>query len=109
MQKIALFLKNKAKPGKREDVHRLWDKYLRPRVERSETQELYFFCYDDNDPDTFYIFELYNDRQSLVDNGQAEWFADYMREVGPLLQDGMADFGSTTPVWAKGASLTARS
>ena len=28
MQKLALFLKNKAKPGKREEVHLLWDKLM---------------------------------------------------------------------------------
>ena len=106
MQKLALFLKNKAKPGKREEVHRLWDKYLRPRVETSAAQELYLFCYADDDPDTFYIFELYNDRQAFMDNGQAGWFADYLREVSPLLQEGMADFGGATPVWAKGVSLS---
>lgn len=105
MNKLALFLKNKAKPGKREEVHRIWDKHLRPRVEKSKAQELYLFCHDDNDPDTFYIFELYNDREAFLRNGQTDWFAEYMKEVGPLLQEGKAEFGSATPIWAKGISL----
>lgn len=105
MNKLALFLKNKTKPGKRDQVYRLWDKHLRSRVETSQAQEIYFFCFDENDPDTFYIFELYNDREAFRQAGQTSWFAEYMKEVGPLLQ-GQSDFGMATPIWAKGISLS---
>ena len=104
MHKLALFLKNKVQPGKRDEVYRLWAKHLQPRVETSAVQEVYFFCYDDNDPDTFYIFELYNDRAAMMQAGQAPWFAAYMQEVAPLLT-GQVDFGMATPLWAKGATV----
>lgn len=104
MNKLALFLKNKTQPGKRTEVYRLWEKHLKSRVEASRAQEIYFFCTDDNDADTFYIFELYNDRAAFQQAGQAAWFAEYLKEVGPLLA-GQSDFAMTTPQWAKGTSL----
>ena len=104
MAKVALFIKTKTKPGKRDDVRNLWEQYLKSRAEANTAQELYVFCYDNNDPDTFLLFEVYNDPAALDENAKSDWFASYMEKVGPLL-DGMPEVNMTTPVWAKGATV----
>jgi quinol monooxygenase YgiN len=104
MAKLAVMVKTRTQPGKRDDVRRLWDAHLRPRVEANAAQEVYFFCEDANDPDVFYLFEIYANPEAMEANGQSPWFADYMAAVGPLLTD-QSEVAIATPTWAKGASL----
>lgn len=100
MEQLALFIKTKAKPGKRDEVRSLWEVHLKPRAESNDAQEVYFYCYDDNDTDTLYIFEYYTDREVFEANAQEGWFAEYMKEVGPLLAE-PPEVGITTPIWIK--------
>ena len=104
MSKLALFIKTRTKSGKRDDVHRLWEEHLKARAEANDHQQVYFFCCDNNDPDVFFLFELYDDASALQQNAQADWFANYMAEVGPLI-DGPPEVHQGTPVWSKGAPL----
>ena len=100
MEPVALYLKVKVQPGKRDQVRALWEKHPKPRVEASEVQNVYFYSYDDNDENTIYMFEHYSDRSAFEANAQAPWFAEYMGEVAPLLA-GQPEVGVSTPVWSK--------
>lgn len=97
----ALFIRTRTKPGKRDEVYALWAEHLRSRVDHNAAQDTYFFCFDDEDPDVFLLFEVYTDPQALEDNAQSEWFAEYMEQVTPLL-DGAPEVHRATPMWAKG-------
>ncbi len=87
MAKVALFIKTRSKSGKRDEVRDLWEQHLKARAEANIAQEVYFFCYDNEDPDKFLLFEVYNDPAALDENARSDWFAAYMEEVGPLLDD----------------------
>jgi quinol monooxygenase YgiN len=102
--KVAVIVKTKTQPGKRDEVRRLWDVHLRPRVEANAAQEVYFFCEDEHDADTFYLFEIYSDPDAMSANAESEWFAEYLQAVSPLLA-GSGEVGIATPVWAKGAQV----
>jgi quinol monooxygenase YgiN len=102
--KVAVLVKTKTQPGKRDEVRRLWDVHLRPRVEVNAAQEVYFFCEDAHDADTFYLFEIYSDSDALSANAGSEWFAEYLQAVSPLLA-GPGEVGIATPVWAKGVQM----
>ena len=94
-------IKTRTQRGRRDDVRRLWEDHLKPRAEANPVQEVYFFCEDDHDPDVFFLFELYSDRDVFEENAQASWFADYMAKVGPLLA-GAPEVWMGTPYWSKG-------
>lgn len=100
MEKLALFIKTTCQPGKRDEVRQLWEKHLKPRVVDSTAQEVYFYCYDDQDEDTLYIFELYGDREAFGAAAAAPWFQAYMQEAGPLIA-APPEVGITTPQWTK--------
>ncbi|MPZ57555.1 MAG: antibiotic biosynthesis monooxygenase [Rhizobiales bacterium] len=103
MAKASLFIKHKALPGKRDEVRRIWEKHLRPRIAENPAQEAYFFCYDDSDPDTICVFQLYGDRTGPQEFVKASWYPAYEEEVSPLLT-GESEFRSATPMWIKGAA-----
>ena len=103
MNNSALFIRHKAKPGKRDEVRRVWEKYARDYVAGSDGQLSYCYCYEDNDPDAIVVFQLAADQVSGQDFVKQPWFADYERETAALLA-GPSEFRAATPQWVKGAS-----
>ncbi len=104
MNKVALFIKTKAQQGKRNEVKSLWEKHLKLGAKTNPRQEVHVFCFDDQDENTFYLFEVYSSMEALQTAGQGEAFGAYMKEVMPLLE-GMPEVGTTAPIWAKGIEV----
>ena len=101
MSKNALFIRHKAKPGKRDEVRRVWEKYARDYVAASKGQLAYYYCYDDNDPDAVVVFQLAADQASGQEFAKQPWFAAYERETVALVA-GPSEFRTATPQWVKG-------
>lgn len=101
MAELALFIKTKAKPGKRGELQDLYEELLGPRAMENDAQQVVVWCADQHDPDTFYLFELYREAGAMGTNAQAPWFADYMAKSGPYLA-GEPEVGMATPMWSKG-------
>ena len=105
MGKLAVVVEVTAKDGKRDEVRALWDKHLRPQLERPDSaQDLYLVCDDASDPNKLLLIELYNDPSRMRANAQAPWFHAYMQEVEPLL-DGPPRMSMGNPRWAKGVAV----
>ena len=104
MSKVALFIKTKTQAGKRDEVKALWEKHLKPDAVANDKQEIYAFCFDAQDENTLYIFEIYADMEALQSAGQNPAFGAYMQDAMPLL-DGMPEVGTTTPLWTKGLAI----
>jgi quinol monooxygenase YgiN len=101
MGELAMIIKTTTQPGKRADVARLYQELMAPRAVENEAQEVVVWCDDQQDPDTFYLFEIYRDAAALGANANADWFAAYMARVGPLLA-GEPVITMATPAWSKG-------
>ena len=100
MNKTALFIRHQAQPGRRDDVRRVWEKHVKPRVEANAAHEAYFFCYDDNDPNVICVFQLYTDTASMQDFPSGAWYADYLSEVSQFIE-AQPQISPATLVWAK--------
>ncbi len=100
MSQTALFVRHQAKPGKRDDVRRVWEKHVQPRAAANPGHEAYYFCFDQNDPDIICVFQLYRDSAAMQDFLKGDWYAAYLQEVGEFV----AMAPQLTPadlVWAK--------
>lgn len=104
MSRVAMIVKSRTQPGRRDEVQAAYEQMLAPRAKANEAQELVVWSADAADPDAFYLFEIYRDRESMEANGQAPWFFEYLGAVGPLL-DGQPEVLLAEPRWAKGAAL----
>ena len=104
MSKLSLIVKTKTKAGKRDEAKALWEAHLKPRLMDNPEQEVYFFCYDNQDEDSFYLIELYSSQAAFEKNAQQPWFWEYMKQAEALL-DGQPEVSMTTPVWAKGVEV----
>ncbi len=101
MGDLAMFIKSKAQPGKRDEILALYREILAPRAEANEAQEAVMWAADQHDADTFYLFEVYADGQAMGANASAPWFAEYMEKVGPMLA-GEPEVAMATPRWSTG-------
>ena len=102
MGTLAIVVKTTTQPGKRDDVRKLYEEMLAPRAVDNEAQELVLWCADGQDPDSFFLIEVYRDMEAMQANAGADWFGAYMGAVAPMLA-GEPDVMMGTPVWAKGA------
>jgi quinol monooxygenase YgiN len=102
VSKVALFIKHRALPGKREEVQHIWEKHLQPRIAANPAHEAYFYCYDDADPDMICVFQQYTNPAASQEFLKAPWYAEYVDEVSPLLA-GEPEIRAATPVWVKGS------
>ncbi len=98
---VALFIRHKSLPGKRDQVRRVWERHLQPHIARNAAHEAYFYCYDDNDPDSICVYQQYSDGASSRAFLALPHYADYVKEVEPLLA-GPPEVTTATPVWVKG-------
>jgi quinol monooxygenase YgiN len=103
MSNSATFVRHKAKPGKRDEIRRVWERYARDYVAGSKGALSYYYCYDDNDPDAIVVFGLATDQASGQDFLKQPWFGDYQRETAALVV-GPSEVRTLTPQWAKGAA-----
>ena len=103
MSKSATFVRHTAKPGRRDDLWRVWEKYVRDYVAGSNGALSCYYCYDDNDPDTIIVFQLAGDQASAQEFVKQPWFADYQRETAARLA-GPSEVRTATPQWVKGVA-----
>ncbi|HET7716059.1 MAG TPA: hypothetical protein VFK86_10575 [Bauldia sp.] len=103
MSKSAILVRHRAKPGKRDEVRRVWEKYARDYIAGNSGALNCFYCYDDNDPDTVIVFQLSADPSLGRDFVKQPWFADYQRETAALLA-APPELRTATPTWVKGAT-----
>ena len=101
MSKVALFINHKSMPGKRDEVRRVWERHMQPRIAQNKAHEAYLYCYNDNDPDSICVYQQYSDHKSSQAFLKTPSYADYLKEVEPLLA-GDPEITAATPVWVKG-------
>jgi len=81
MSRIALFIRHQAQPGRREDVQRIWEKHMKPRVISNPAHEAYYFCYDASDPDVVRVFQLYSSEEASREFLRGLWYLAYLAEI----------------------------
>jgi hypothetical protein len=82
MNRNASLVMLKAKPGQRDEVRRVWEKYASDYIAGSTLG--FYYCYDDSDPDRIIVFGL-GDPASIREFAQQPWFSDYQRDTQALL------------------------
>ncbi len=103
MSRKAFYVRHQAKPGKRDEVKRIWEKYARAYVEDMQGQIYYVYGYDDTDPNAIIAYQLSDGEAGTDDFVKQPWFADYQRETAALLA-APTELRSITPQWVKGAA-----
>jgi quinol monooxygenase YgiN len=100
MTQLALIIKHKTQPGKRDEVRAVWEKHMAPAVSSNPGHAAYFYCFDNADPDSISAFQVYKDAEASRQFLATDSYAAYLKDVEPLLL-GPPQVTALTPVWAK--------
>lgn len=104
MSKTGLFVRHKAKPGQRDSVKAVWEKYVKPRANSNANHEAYYFCYDNDDPDVICVFQLLSDENSLDQFMEGPWYPEYLEAVSEYVLEAPT-LNTATPQWIKGEQV----
>ena len=102
MSNLALIIKHKTQPGKRDEVRKVWEKHMAPAVSGNPGHTSYFYCFDNSDVDSISAFQVYESTEASQEFLKTESYLAYLKEVEPLLS-GPPQVTALTPVWIKGA------
>ena len=100
MNKTALFVRHQARPGRRDDMQRIWEKHVKPRAAANPAHAAYFFCFDDNDPDAVCVFQLYESAAAMDEFLAGDWYPLYLREVSEVVV-AAPQLTTASLIWAK--------
>ena len=85
MSKTALFIRHQAMLGQRDEVRRVWEKYVNPRAAANPAHEAYCFCCDSKDADVICVFQPYTSEAGMQEFLKGTWYAGYLKEVGEFV------------------------
>lgn len=102
MTALALIIRHKTLPGKRDEVRKMWERHMAPAIASNPEHTAYFYCFDNADPDSICAFQQYSSVEASQAFLQTSRYAAYLKDVEPLLA-GPPQVTALTPVWSKGA------
>ncbi|MBS0426200.1 MAG: antibiotic biosynthesis monooxygenase [Proteobacteria bacterium] len=101
MTRIALIIRHRTLPGRRDDARRAWEAHMRPAIAANPGHLAYVYCQDDSDSDVLSAFQMYASHEDAQRFLQAPSYLRYLEAVGPCLA-GPPDVLTLNPLWAKG-------
>lgn len=101
MTALALIIKHKTQPGKRDEVRAAWEKHMAPAVSANAGHVSYFYCFDNADADSISAFQVYESAEASQEFLETDSYRAYLKDVEPLLS-GPPQVTALTPVWIKG-------
>jgi quinol monooxygenase YgiN len=101
---IALIIRHKTLPGKRDEVFKVWTEYMAQAIAANPGHISYFYCFDNSDPDSIYAFQQYVTAEASQEFLKTDSYTAYLKNVEPLLS-GPPQVTSLMPMWSKGVEF----
>jgi quinol monooxygenase YgiN len=96
----AFFIRHRAVSGKRDEVRRIWEKYVKVRATANPQHLAYYFCYDQADPNVISVFQIYSDAEASKRFISEPWYQEYLSELRPVTAE-RPTISTCDVVWAK--------
>lgn len=100
MADFALFITHRTRPGQRDAVRAVWERFMRPAIAENPAHVDYFYGYAADDADVVRVFQRYVDRHASKDFLSHPSDQAYLDAVAPLLE-GPPDVCEATVMWSK--------
>ncbi len=100
MKAIALVVRHKAKPGQRDMLHAVWEKYVRPAALRNSGHLAYHFCFDEADQDRVVAFQIFANLEAKDAFLKNEWYPAYLKDISAHIAE-PPDITAASIIWSK--------
>jgi quinol monooxygenase YgiN len=81
----ALFLKHRAKPGRRDDLEAVWRRYMMPAIEGNDGHLVYAYGFG-VESDVVGAFQIYRSKEDADAFVRSAAYLAYLEESRPLLE-----------------------
>jgi quinol monooxygenase YgiN len=100
MANFGLFITHRTRPGQRDAVRAVWERYMRPTIAENPGHVDYFYGYAADDADVIRVFQRYVDRDASRIFLSHPSYQAYLDAVAPLLE-GPPEVSEATVMWSK--------
>ena len=100
MENFGIIVMFHAKPGMRDKIRLVWEKYVKCHAEESNELLCSMYNYGVKDPDLIVLFEVMENEKVLGKAFEESWFQDYLMELEPLLKEPPVNIPITN-IWSK--------
>jgi quinol monooxygenase YgiN len=83
---LAIIVDFEALPGKGEEVRDVLQTQARNALEKEPGCRHFDVCSDPDDPQKFFLYELYDDQVAIEAHGQYDHYATFRERIDPLLK-----------------------
>lgn len=80
MTALALIVEHKTKPGRRDEVRKVWERHMAPAIASNPGHVAYFYCFDNTDPDSMCAFQQYSSAEPSQAFLKTDSYAAYLKE-----------------------------
>ncbi len=84
---IAVIVDFEAHPGKGAEVREILQTQAGNSLEKEPGCRYFDLCEDPENPDKFFLYELYEDEAAVEAHGQTEHYGEFRARIDPLLKD----------------------
>ncbi len=99
-EQISLIVRHRAKPGQREEMRAVWERYIKVNALRNPGHLSYFFNYDQDDPDGVIAFQVFSSVQAKDAFLSSEWYPEYLESVSEFVAE-PPQITTASVVWSK--------
>ncbi|HHX83811.1 MAG TPA: antibiotic biosynthesis monooxygenase [Actinomycetales bacterium] len=96
----ALFLRHRARRGKRAALIRVWDEHMPAAIEAHDGHEAYLMCASHADPDVLVVYQQYRDAAAAQAFLANPAYLAYLEAARRLLK-GVPEVEAVDPLWSK--------
>ena len=103
MAKVVYFVRMRAKPGKAQEVEQLLLENFR-NVERDPGNVTFAVHHSRDDPDEFWMYEVWHSQEQVDAHESSREFLDYRERIRPLVDGDSVVWGNTSLLAVHGAN-----
>ncbi len=81
MNNISLIVQHRSKPGHRDRLRSVWERFIKACVVKNPGHLAYYFSYDLEDPDRVIAFQIFSDIQAKDEFLNSEWYPNYLEQI----------------------------
>ena len=96
----ALFLKHRAKPGRRDELETIWQRHMKPAIDANDGHVVYIYSFG-AEPDVVGAFQIYCSKPEADTFLQSPAYLAYLEDSRPLLAQ-EPEVTVLEPRWIKG-------
>lgn len=97
---VALIVRHRTKPGQRDAMRAVWERYIKPNVSQNPGHLAYYFNTVEDDPDGVVAFQIFTDHAAKDAFLASDWYPEYLEEVSPHIAE-PPEITTASVAWSK--------